>query len=82
MLIQSIWIKIYDGYFLFWLSIYSFKEMPDSVILFLTAQFQFLMTLRKKLFENIVGQGGNADNQHFLLFPQCFLPHHGQKLLF
>ena len=25
-------------------------------------------------FENIVGKGENAGNQHFLLFPQCFLP--------
>ena len=32
------------------------------------------MTLRKTLFENIVGKGENADNQHFLLFSQCFLP--------
>ena len=32
------------------------------------------MTLRKKPFENIVGKGENAGNQHFLLFPQCFLP--------
>ena len=31
------------------------------------------MTLRKKPFENIVGKGENAGNQHFLLFPQCFL---------
>ena len=31
------------------------------------------MILRKKAFENIVGKGENADNQHFLLFPQCFL---------
>ena len=22
--------------------------------------------------ENIVGKGGNACNEHFLLFPQCF----------
>ena len=29
----------------------------------------------KKTFENIVGKGENAGNQHFLLFfPQCFLP--------
>ena len=34
----------------------------------------FLTTLRKKTFENIVGKGENAGNQHFLLFPQCFLP--------
>ena len=31
------------------------------------------MTLWKKPFENIVGKGENAGNQHFLLFPQCFL---------
>ena len=24
--------------------------------------------------ENIEGKGGNTGNQHFLLFPQCFLP--------
>ena len=29
---------------------------------------------RKKPSENIVGKGENAGNQHFLLFPQCFLP--------
>ena len=28
----------------------------------------------KKPFENIVGKGENAGNQHFLLFPPCFLP--------
>ena len=27
----------------------------------------------KKPFENIVGKGENAGNQHFLLFSQCFL---------
>ena len=32
-----------------------------------------LMTLGKKTFENIVGKGENAGNQHFLLFPHCFL---------
>ena len=32
------------------------------------------MTLRKKPFKNIVRKGENAANQHFLLFPQCFLP--------
>ena len=31
-------------------------------------------TLKKNPFENIVGKGENAGNQHFLLFPQCFLP--------
>ena len=32
------------------------------------------MTLKKKSFENIVGKGENGSNQHFALFPQCFLP--------
>ena len=36
-------------------------------------------TLRKKPFENIVEKGENAGNQHFLLFPQCFLPYQRQK---
>ena len=31
-----------------------------------------VQTLEKKTFENIVGKGENACNQHFLLFPQCF----------
>ena len=31
-------------------------------------------TLTKKPFENTVGKGENAGNQHFLLLPQCFLP--------
>ena len=31
------------------------------------------MTLCKKSFENIVRKGENAANQHFLLFPQCFV---------
>ena len=37
------------------------------------------MTLKEKAFENIVEKGENAGNQHFLLFPQCFLPHHREK---
>ena len=28
---------------------------------------------KKRGVENIVGKGENAGNQHFLLFPQCFL---------
>ena len=31
-------------------------------------------TPTEKLSENIVEKGENAGNQHFLLFPQCFLP--------
>ena len=40
------------------------------------------MTLKKMAFENIVGKGENAGNQHFLLFPQCFLPYQREKSLF
>ena len=47
-----------------------------------TTQSRLLTTPRKKPFENIVEKGENADNQHFLLFPQCFLPYHKQKSLF
>ena len=39
-----------------------------------TTQSRLLMTLRKRPFKNIVGKGEIAGNQHFLLFPQCFLP--------
>ena len=38
------------------------------------------MTLEKNPFENIVGKGENADNQHFLLFPQHFLSSEGKPL--
>ena len=45
------------------------------------ADDEFNMDLKLKIVygrvENIVGIGENADNQHFLLFPQCF-----QKSLF
>ena len=40
----------------------------------LTLYHTILTTLFKNPFENIVGKGENAGNQHFLLFPQCFLP--------
>ena len=36
---------------------------------------QVLRTLKKKAFENIVGIRENADSQHFVLFPQCFIFH-------
>ena len=39
-----------------------------------TTKTWLLTTLWKQPFENIVGKGENAGNQHFLLFPQCFLP--------
>ena len=36
------------------------------------------MTLRKKPFENNVGKGGNAGDQHFPPLPPCF-PHSKRK---
>ena len=39
------------------------------------------MTFREKPFENIVGKGENAGNQHFLLFPKCFLPYENQIII-
>ena len=36
-------------------------------------QCYLLMTVRKKAFENIVGEGESGGHQHFLLFPQCFV---------
>ena len=35
---------------------------------------QPMKTQRKEAFENILRKGENADNHHFLLFPNCFLP--------
>ena len=54
----------------------SFQEAESSELVsyVFTTLSQLLTTLKKKPFENIVGKGENADIQHFLLFPQCFLP--------
>ena len=41
-----------------------------------------ITTLKKKPFENNVGKEENAGNQHFLLFPECFLPFPRQSLIF
>ena len=51
----------------------SYAQYFNPLKLF-TTQSRLLTTLRKKPFENIVGKGENAGNQHFLLLPQCFLP--------
>ena len=48
----------------------------------ITTQFRFSTTLKKKPFENTVRNGESAGNQHFLLFPQCFLPFPKQILNF
>ena len=47
-----------------------------------TSQSRLLTHHQMKAFENIVGKEENAGNQHFLLFPQCFLPFTKQTLRF
>ena len=57
-----------------------FIEIPYQYIQYLKRKNNnkiftaLLATLTKKPFENLVGKGENAGNQHFLLFLQCFLP--------
>ena len=48
--------------------------LETALTLYHTIPTFTLTTLWKKPFENIVGKGENAGNQHFLLFPQYFLP--------
>ena len=50
------------------------KRWHSHAVLLFNSESRLLMTLYKKPFENIVGKLENAGNQHFLLFPQCFLP--------
>ena len=38
-----------------------------------TTQSRLLKILEMEPFENILGNGENAGDQHFLLYPQCFL---------
>ena len=40
---------------------------------------RLLTSHKTRAFEKIVGKGENAGNQHFILFPQCFLPYQGEK---
>ena len=50
------------------------REWVNQVLKNLINFLPLLKTLKKTPFENIVGKGENAGNQHFLLFPKCFLP--------
>ena len=40
------------------------------------------LTVKQRTFENSVGKGENAGNQHFLHFQQCFLPFPNQISIF
>ena len=67
--VTSIFSIVHNVYF----GVFRTLDSMRQTLLF-TTQSQLLMTLRSKPFENIVGEGEIAVNQHFLLFPQCFLP--------
>ena len=58
-------------------SVFAPTEMLDFflriTLKLFTTQLRLLTTLSKEVFENILGKGENAGNQHFLLFPKCFL---------
>ena len=50
------------------LALTKFKALADNKII-VTQKLKFVLGRE----EYIVGKGENAGNQHFLLFPQCFL---------
>ena len=58
------------------------KVVCNSLPIWTSLEFWLLTTLYKKSFENTVGKGENAGNQHFLLFPQCFQPFPKQISIF
>ena len=51
---------------------YSKSGVLAKEVWLLTVQSRVLTTITKQAFENIVGKGENAGNQHFLLFPTKF----------
>ena len=55
-------------------------ELCDDLLF--PIQSRLSTTLDKKAFENTLGKGETAVNQHFLLFPQCFLLYQGHKSSF
>ena len=58
------------------------KEAFLEHYVYSTTKSRLLTTLQENPFENIVGKGENAGNQHFLFFPQCFLPFPKQISIF
>ena len=53
---------------------YGGRTVDSPRLKLFTTQSRLLTTPKQMPFENIVGKGENVGNQHFLLFPQCFLP--------
>ena len=68
------------------MSNFSFSHNVFKSCLLLIRQNEYLwskgLKILKRDFENIVKKAENACNQHFLLFPLCFLPYQKQKTLF
>ena len=51
-------------------------ETDFNCLTFYQTVAHFYCACGKRPFENITRIGENAYYQHFLLFPQCFLPYH------
>ena len=47
-----------------------------------TTQSRLITTLKEQALENTMEKGENAGNQHYLLFPRCFLLYQREKLSF
>ena len=61
------------------LMVYYHFLSSHSIFELFTFQSQLITTLTKNAWENTVGKGEDAGNQHFLLFPQCFLFYQWEK---
>ena len=62
--------------------ILSFGKKLTMLISSLSHNPYFWTTLRKEACENNLAEGENAGNQHFLLFPKCFLSFQKQISIF
>ena len=49
------------------------KDIVHCALTLYNRNLNFLRPSRKRPVETILGKGENAGNQHFLLFPKCFL---------
>ena len=63
---------------------YTFCYIVSPLVLnnSLHPNLEFSGTQERSLFENFAWKGENGGNQHFLLFPQCFLLYQRQKSSF
>ena len=76
--------QLYEIHFLFFKIFISFVTFRTlTFVQPILTLYHTVLTFKdpKKAFENIVGKGENAGNQHFLIFPQYFLPFSKQVLI-